>query len=190
MPQMTPQYRTVLFCDVWDEAADFVSDYKASGLYSNDAKITDTNASILFYHLFAKYGNSPIANSDVNQFKYKVYSIIFQYGPTWEKELDIQKKIRSLSDSDILEGTKSIYNHSFNPSSAPTTSSLTELETINEQNTSAMKRGKLEAYSVVIDLLKSNVTGSFIEKFSSLFKQFVMPEDPLLYITEDEGEDY
>ena len=42
----------------------------------------------------AKYGNNPIANKDINQFKYKLFSTVFMYGPTWAKRLDIQKILR------------------------------------------------------------------------------------------------
>lgn len=78
---MIPQYSTVLFTDVWDNAAEFVSDYKSSGLYDTNNKISDTSATTLYYLLYARYGNSPLANRDITQFQYKVFSIIFQYGP-------------------------------------------------------------------------------------------------------------
>lgn len=96
--------------------------------------------------LYARYGNSSIANEDVNQFKYKVFSIIFQYGPTWEKRLDIQSKLRNLSDADILAGQKAVYNNALNPGTAPGTSSPEELTYINAQNTTSLKKSKMDAY--------------------------------------------
>jgi hypothetical protein len=76
-----------------------------------------------------------------------MFSVIFQYGPTWQKRLDIQAKIRGLTDSDILIGSKAIYNTALNPSTAPSTGSLEELTYINSQNTTNYKKSKLEAYA-------------------------------------------
>lgn len=188
MNRMLPEYSTMLFTDIWDEATEFVSDYKASGLYNNVAKITDDSASMLYYLLFAKYGNSPIANRDVNQFQYKVFSIIFEYGPTWEKQLAVQKALRDLSVDDIRLGSKAIYNSALNPQTAPSTSTLEELTYINQQNTTNYKKSPLEGYAMLLDLLSTDVTKSFIDKFKICFKTFVTPERPLVYVMEDEDD--
>ena len=79
MSKMIPQYDTKLFTDIWDEASEFITDYTTVGI---PATISQANATTLYYLLYARYGNTPIANYDENQFKYKVFSIIFQYGPT------------------------------------------------------------------------------------------------------------
>ena len=77
--EMTPQYGTVLFTDVWDSYEDFADDFGSSPF---DGSITSANEEILFYLLYGRYGNNPIANRDINQWKFKMFSIIFQYGPT------------------------------------------------------------------------------------------------------------
>lgn len=74
-----PKYETKTFCDVWDEADAFKDDLADSPFAG---VLTSTNQTLLYYLLYAKYGNSPIANRDENQFKYKVFGTIFQYGPT------------------------------------------------------------------------------------------------------------
>ena len=188
MNRMLPEYSTMLFTDIWDEATEFVSDYKSSGLYNNVAKITDESAGMLYYLLFAKYGNSPIANKDVNQFQYKVFSIIFEYGPTWEKQLAVQKALRDLSADDIRLGSKAIYNSALNPQTAPSTSTLEELTYINQQNTTNYKKSPLEGYAMLLDLLSTDVTKAFIDKFKICFKTFVTPERPLVYVMEDEDD--
>ena len=196
----TPQYNTMLFTDVWSSALDFKNDYVATGIYTEPVtdgngvttkagtKLSDASINLLFYLLYSKYGNNPIANNDVNQFKFKIFSIVFQYGPSWEKRLDIQEKLRALSDEDIIKGSKAIYNTALNPSTDPSTASLEELEYINSQNTTNYKKSKMDAYTQLWDLLATDVTGEFINKFKVCFKQFVRPENPLLYITE-EGEE-
>lgn len=188
MSSMLPQYTTELFTDIWDEATDFVSDYKSSGLYVTGNKISDTSASTLFYLLYARYGNSPIANRDVNQFKYKVYSIIFQYGPKWEKELDVQDKVRSLTDDQVRLGSKAIYNQALNPADTPSTSTLDELSYINQQNTTNYKKSPLEGYAMLEELLRDDITKIFVDRFNICFKKFVNNELPLLYVEEDEDD--
>ena len=187
--QMFPQYSTMKFTDVWDNSAEFVSDYKSSGLYVSNNKISDESATALFYLLYARYGNSPMANRDVNQFQYKIFSVIFQYGPTWEKELDVQSKVRALTDEQIRLGSKAIYNQALNPATEPSTGELEELEYINQQNTTNYKKSPLEGYAILVDLLKDDITKQFIDKFNICFKKFVSSERPLLYVSEEDEED-
>lgn len=194
MNSMTPQYDTMLFTDVWDEAGEFVSDYKSSGLYNSNNKISDTSASTLFYLLYAKYGNSPIANRDVTQFQYKVFSIIFEYGPTWEKELSIQKALRDLSTdpeskTGICAGSFAMYNQAMNSQQEPATDTDDPLKFINSQNTTRYKKSPLEGYALLESLLSADVTKAFIDRFKVCFKTFVMPEKPLLYISQEDEDD-
>ena len=189
MNSMTPQYDTMLFTEVWDEASEFVSDYKSSGLYSNVNKISDASASTLFYLLYAKYGNNPIANRDVNQFQYKVFSIIFEYGPTWEKELSIQKALRDMTAADIQKGTFAMYNQALNSQNEPSTDTESALKFINSQNTTRYTKSPLDGYALLESLLSADVTKAFIDRFKVCFKTFVRPEMPLLYVTDTEEED-
>jgi len=182
---MTPQYSTVLFTEVWDDVDEFKTDLAASPFAGSISAADPDNVSLVFYLLYARYGNNPIANRDVNQFKYKIFSVIFQFGPTWEKRLDIQSKLRAISDEDLLKGSKAIYNAALNPSTTPSTSTLEELTYINSQNTTNYKKSKMDAYAQLWELLSTDVTGAFIEKFKICFKQFVAPERPLIYVTEE-----
>ena len=151
---MLPQYSTMLFTDVWDNEANFQTEFLASpfGTAVHHGETVEgvtfpNNVSTIFYLLYARYGNNPIANRDVNQFKYKVFSIIFQYGPTWEKRLDIQEKLRKLSADELATGSKAIHNSAFNPSTAPSTQATDELNYINSQNTTNYKKSKMDAYA-------------------------------------------
>jgi len=182
MMEMMPQYNTMLFTEVWDSANKFKQDVLDYGLN----KIKEENLIVVHKLLYAKYGNNPIANSDVNQFKAKVCMILFQYGPTWERRVEIQDIVRQLSEDEIRTGTKTIINEANNPDTDPTTSQLEEVAFISRQNTSNYKKSKLEGYSMLLDLLKTDVTGEFINKFQKCFKAFVSPENPLLYVTKEE----
>lgn len=181
----TKIWTTMTFCEIWTTVNEFLEDYNDNGI---PPTIKEENARTLFYLLYARYGNSPIANADVNQFKYKLFSVIFQSGPSWEKRLEVQSKIRSMSEDELLAGSKQVYNHAFNPSSTPSTDALDELNYIDNQNVTRATRGKLEAYAFLLDLIKTDVTEEFIAKFKYLFKVFVANEHPLLFI-EDEEED-
>lgn len=184
--QMIPQYSTKIFTSIWDEASEFVADYKGSGLYDTNNKISDTSATTLYYLLYARYGNSPIANRDINQFKYKVYSIIFQYGPKWEKDLDVQKKVRALTDDEIRLGSKAIYNQAMNPATEPTTAALDEITYINAQNTTNYKKSPLEGYAILEELLRDDITKIFVDRFNICFKKFVSDERPIIYVSEED----
>lgn len=173
-------YRQVKFTDVWQTAESFVTDYKSNGI---ETTISDKTATTLYYLLYSRYGNSVLASSDTNRFKYDVWATIFSYGPTWEKRLEIQNKLRNLTDDELFTGATQIYNHAYNPGTAPSTNTLDELTAINEQNTSKNKKGKMDAYAMLIALLETDVTESFLDKFKKLFLKVVQPELPLWYAT-------
>lgn len=190
--EMMPQYNTVTFVDIWDSVEDFKSDLASSPFDGclKDGSVTGDpdNVSLVFYLLYARYGNNPIANYDINQWKYKIFSTMFQYGPSWEKRLDIQQTLRGLSEADLLAGAKAIHNNALNPSTAPSTGSLDELTYINAQNTTNYKKSKMEAYAQLWDLIETDVTEDFLVKFKKCFKIFVSAEQPLLYVEEEEEE--
>ena len=315
MNKMIPQYDTKLMTEVWSDASGFLTDYQNVGIPTT---ISNQNATTLYYLLYARYGNTPIANYDENQWKYKMFSIIFQYGPTWEKRLNIQDTLRGLQISDLVDNgsfkelfshsasetssktssdnntrtlnttekntgtstlantgtdttnstgtqsvahtgtvgttgeTEDIKNHAYNPGTAPAQNAYSPLNYINEQHatkndvnstvtnnltdtttndlenqtthnttstttndlsrsdtgtikddrtitdstsaentsqnetTTVMTAGKLKAYEKLLELLETDVTGAFINKFKVCFKQFVMPERHMIYVTEDE----
>lgn len=311
--EMLPQYDTELFTEVWEDVQKFLYDYQNVGI---PATISTANATTLYYLLYARYGNTPIANYDQTQWKYKMFSIIFQYGPTWEKRLGIQTTLRGLQVSDLVDNgsfhelfshsasetssktgsdnntrtlnttetntgtasvantgtdttastgtqsvshtgtvgttgeTEDIKNHAYNPSTSPAQNAYSPLSYINEQHatkndanstvtnnltdattndlqnqtthnttstttndlsradtgtitdarsvsdtaeanntsqnetTTVMTAGKLKAYEKLLELLETDVTGEFINKFKVCFKQFVMPERRMIYVTD------
>lgn len=183
--EMIPEYATQLFTDIWPEVDKFISDYKEFGdLGSGKLPIKSETAYTLFYLLYSRFGNNPIANYDDMQWRFKIFTIIWQYGPTWEKRLEIQEKLRGLNDVELMTGAKQIYNHAFNPSSDPSAQTLDELNFINDQNTANYKRGKLEAYSALWSLLKIDVTNEFLNKFLVCFKKFARPARTWIYETD------
>lgn len=180
---MSLMYKTKTFCNLYETVNDFIYDYNNIGI---PKIISVENASTLYYLLYARYGNSPISNFDENQAKFKLFSIIWQYGPSWEKKLEIQANLRGLSDAELREGALSIFNHAFNPSTDPSTASETELDYINEQNTTRQKRSKVGAYMELWQALSTDVTEGFLNRFGVCFKQFIGPERMIVYETDED----
>lgn len=177
-------FRTRTFADIYTTFEEFNEDYTSNGIPTS---LSTVNLRTLYYLLYARYGNSNIASSDENQFKYKVFSTIFMYGPSWQKRLDIQKKLIDLGDDEILVGATAIYNQALNPSQMPSTQTLEELNYINQQNTTKYKKSKLEAYAILDELIKTDVTEQFIGKFKKLFITIVEPDLPLWYATQGDN---
>ena len=175
------QHRTRTFCDIFPDENTFNTEYAASAITMS---LTATNKKALYYLLYARYGNSHIASSDENQFKYKMWAIIYMYGPNWEKELALQATFRNMTEAQLVQGAKTIFNHAHNPGTAPTTSTLEELTYIDNQNTANYKKSNLDAYYLLEGLLKADVTEAFLKKFESLFIRFVSPEPPIIYVSE------
>ena len=151
MSRMIPQYDTKLMTEIWDDAASFVYDYKHVGIPTS---ISDANATTLFYLLYARYGNTPIANYDEEQFKYKIFSVIFQYGPTWEKRLAVQGILRDMSLADLVDDGQLqelfVGSGSNNTTSYGTTGNTRTLNT-QESNTGTQEVAHTGSVGVVHD---------------------------------------
>ena len=183
-------YRTRTFSNIFEDAETFMSEFNDS--IFGTSLVADNNfedrKELIFYLLYARYGNSNIASSDENRFKYQLFSIMFQYGPTWAKELNVQQEIRNKDLEEFIQGATNIVNIAQNPSTAPTTQSLEELPYINNQNVNKTKRSMADAYALMLSLLKEDVTETFIRRFEKLFLTIVAPERPLWYVTYPEEE--
>lgn len=179
-------YRTKKFGDVWSTPNDFLIDYRAIGVPTtipSDIQNGSDQGSMynLYFLLYSRYGNDVIASSDLQRFKMRLFTIVWQYGPNWAKNLEIQSKLRKLTDDEITQGSVQIYNQADNPSTDPSTDTSEYLQYIKAQNTAINKKGKLEGYALLDSLLKRDVTQEFLNRFKPLFKTVVEPEELLLY---------
>lgn len=173
--------------DIYDTDQEFLTDFKASAVYGKlGFSMTDDALLLTFTLVYAKFANTPIANASADLFKLQFYSMIWKYGPTWQKDVDIQVKLRGLSldsTSDIYKGSKAIYNHAVHPQTTPSTTTLDELTYIDDQNVTNYKKSTLEGLASLYELLKTDVTDAYINRFGKLFSKFVSPEynAPLFY---------
>lgn len=182
-------FRTRTFAEIFTESGFdsvqvFDTAIKECGI---PLKIKDESLSTLFYLLYARYGNSHIASSDENTFLYKLASTIFMYGPTWEKRIEIQDKLRALQETDILKGSEAIYNTANAPGTeiAGLVDNEGKLDFLSGQNTTAYRKSKMEGYATLASLLETDVTKEFIDRFANLFLKIVEPYEPLWYVTEE-----
>ena len=180
-------YRTRTFTEIFPDEDTFVNEVRESRL--NNPSITIEHLQQLYYLLYAAYGNSNIASSDENQFKYKMYTIIFNKGGKWQKNLEIQERLESLTESEITQINKVITNHAFNPGEIDAMDNGIDGETllnyINDQTANTMKGSILTAYNNYITLLL-DVSTDFIREFKPLFLTVAQPELPLWYISSEE----
>lgn len=180
---LTERFENQKFTDIWSSDDAFLEDINSSKI--DLSFLDDTQKELIYYLLYASYGNSTIANFTTLQFKYKVFTIIYQYAPAWLKRREIQMALFKLdiTSEDFFKGTKVIYNSSENPSSAPSTDTLEELTTIDHQNTTNYKYNKLDAYSRLYNIVYNDGTKDFINQFKKLFINVVVSDITIL--TED-----
>lgn len=175
-------YRTKTFAETFDSAESFKEAYLNCGIPPKFAK--EETITTLFYLLYGTYGTSHFAGyRDENQTLYQLFSIIYMYGPTWEKRLTMQEEIRVLSLDRVRHGGHTIYNKALNPDEAPSTDYTNQLPYINEQNTANYVKSEVEAYAIIESLLETDVTKSFLDRFKPIFLTSVAPTYPLLYGT-------
>jgi len=186
MPSQLNKYNTFYFKEIFVDFNDFKTKYESSPFPQT---LTGTDLQTAFWLIYAKYMNDPIANQSVEQFKLKFFSTFYQYAPNWAKEIDIQSKLRNLTEEEMRAGTKTIHNQALNPATAPATSELEEIPFINQQQTAKYKKSILEGYNNLLLLLNSDLTDVFLSRFKDLFKYFVRPEKVVYYINEDDDEE-
>lgn len=177
----------VIFTDIWEEPTDMITDFRDS--YLNKAGFTDTSLGVLYSQLYARHGSDHIAYSDAEQWKYAVFSIIYNEGMKWQVSRTTQDLLESLPEDEILYGGKVVTNATRNPSTSDKDMSDTSgLPTIDAQDASINVMNKVVAYSGYVSSLK-DVTTEFINKFDKLFSRVVTNPGRVMYRTEPEEDE-
>lgn len=165
------------FSDIYSDADTFLADMGSLGLEKN---LEDDDYKTIFFLLFSRYGDTGITGyGDETRWKMRLQAVIWQYGPEWKKKIALQKEIQGMSVDDAMKGSTMIYNHAVNPSTEPTTGTTEELDFINEQTQNKSKRSKADAIASLWDMLDSNITERFMDKFKNLFTKFTLKDEPL-----------
>lgn len=185
--QLFTQQYTKTLSQIYPEYDVFAADYLDSGL-PNRFKDTDFLKTIYFV-LMGEYAHSSIMAMSEDLFRARFLTMIHGYGPQLERELKMQDTLLQMDDAELMVSSKAIYNSSLNPSTAPTTDTLDELPTINQQNTTKHVRSKLDAYEYLGNLLDDDLISKFIKRFNKLFVRVLRTNNPLYYTTEVEVDD-
>lgn len=175
-------FRNAQFYQVFDSFESFKESYETIGIAQT---INQNSLANLWILLCGQYGESHIAYNSMNMFKQALFSIIFMYGPAWEKRLQLQNQLLELTPEQIRIGTKAIHNHAFAPGTPPSTATLEELTAIDSQNTSTYIKGELQAISELWELIETDVTAYFLNRFGKLFITVAAPDTALLYDVEE-----
>lgn len=177
-------YRTRTFSDIFPDVGTFVQFYNQCGIpkmLKTSEEYENWSINTIYVLLMAEFANSHIKSSAENQFKLRVMVTIFEYGETWQRDMYLQKKLLDMSDVEILEGSKAVYNRALNPENTPSTNALEELTYINEQNTTNYRKNRPDAFNEIRNSLKPSTTKYFIDKFRPLFVSVAYPDKPLIY---------
>lgn len=167
---------TKTFIEVYPTSDDFISSFRSSGM--SDYIKEDKYLGITYELLLSKYEKSHIASLTDTSFKSKVNATIFQYGPIWIKKLEIQDRLVSLTEAEIMAGSVAKTTGGYNPSNVPgTANSDTEIETVNQQSLQKYTKSKLDAYAGLNELLKTNVTNTYLNQFKKLFMNVIDVDD-------------
>jgi hypothetical protein len=160
-------YDTRTLSDIYNTSEALKTDYES--FFEADAII---NFNIIYSLLMGRYADSHIKSYSEDKFRAQVCGIIFQYAPTVFKRNDIQKKLRALTEDEIVVGNTSVFNHAAHDASQPNTQSTWETPYINDQNVNKIKKSKINAYADLYAILEDNIFDEFLNKFKKLFVSF------------------
>lgn len=177
-------YMTRTFGEIFSSDTDFASFYSTCGIpatLQSGSDYNDFNINTIYALLCAEFMNSHIKSASEDRFKLKVMQLIYQYGPTWQREMYLQKKIRSITESDMMKGSEALYNHAQNPATSPATDARTFLSYIDDQNATLYNKDKIKAFLDNLMALDDQSTKKFLDKFKKLFITIAYPGNTLYY---------
>lgn len=167
-----------MFNNVFPDADTFLQNYKNyEAAIDNLNAVEDKYVVVTWQLISSKFGNTPIRSEDESQFKLSVFSVMFSEAPSFVTRLNVQAKVRNLTDAELIEGETSIANAARNPATAPGTQSMNELPYIDNQNVTKQKRSKLQAYALQLGLLENDLSETYVRKFEPLFARVILPAE-------------
>lgn len=178
--------RTRSFSDIFPTYESFQA-YWQDSVFATENEQLSSHLNLIYFLLLGRYANSTIASSDEERFKLQLFTIVWQYAPTWKKRLEIQKHLQSLdiNSEKFLLGSEQVFNTALNPADE-LANDYEKIQTVNQQQVNYQKRDKFKALAILEELLKTDVTSAFLERFQPLFRSIVAPQRPLYYTTTQE----
>lgn len=152
--------------------------------------VTDEYFQKTYYLLITRYGDNPISSYlDENRWKLKLWQVISEYAPEWQAKTELQKTIRSMTLDQFADAGKVINNTALNPNTAPSDSSLEELEYINQQNVARKKVSDADAINRKLSLMEDGLDDDYLDHFKKLFSPFTLKDIPLYLYREDDDDE-
>lgn len=181
-------YRTRTFSDIYPNSAEFIADRtKYASVIPADI-VTDDDLEMIYILLLSKYADAHIASKNEQMFHVKMFVSVGSYAPGFLKNIEIQRELEkmALDSDDLLNATSSIVNHADHPATDPEMDYTEGLPYIDSQDTSNIRRGKMEAMMYLNGSVKRDLYSQFIERFEPLFQKIVIAQEPLYYVTDKE----
>ena len=166
-------YNTRTFKDIWATSDDFNTDLSASAFAGCIENVT-----LVYYLLYSRFANSHIVGKDEDQWKIRLFTRLYSCGPTYEKKMAIQKTLREMTDDELLTNGQMISKMGYNPSTVQEdggVNSVSDISTVDQQNSTKTVSGKLNAYANLWLALKTDITSAFINDFKDLFISVILP---------------
>lgn len=161
--------------EVYPTSSELEEDFEGRGLKA--LGFPDSFPWAVFHTLIkGRHANAEIISPDdkLDAWKDRFCSIVWQFGPSWVKQVDIQKTLREMSEADLMKGSLLVSSNALNPAQKPSAdfegTDIPKVDTINQQATSQSRRSKMDAYASLSALLRTDVTEGFLRRFDSLFR--------------------
>lgn len=169
------------FSEVYADSDALQKDFESRG-FETSGFPSDFPWALFYSLIYGRHGNATIISPDdyLAAWETRFCSILWQFGPYWMREVAIQQSLRELSEEDLLKGSLVVSSNALNPAAKPTETfenmDVPKVDTIQQQATSQSRRSKMDAYAALSQLLRTDVTESFLRRFDALFRN-IYPND-------------
>lgn len=178
-------YPTMTLADIFPKFADLSTFYTQTGLPNRFLDYQDYNLETAYFMLMSEFASAHIKSTSVDLFKLRFAKLLFEYVPVWQREMYFQSKLLTMSDEELIKGSRTVHNHANHPGSVPSTASLEELTYIDNQTTSNYVKNVPEAIREHIYSINYNPTEEFINKFRGLFSDVMYSSTTHYYESEE-----
>lgn len=177
--------------DLWQTTDMFYNDFMASP-FSGDVDNNLYNRADLdkvFWHLMSKYDESHYSYKSDDKCKLKTFHVIHQYLPTYLKRIELQERIRNMTDQDLFDSGKQVVKSANTPDVEEDMNSLSTPQYTDNIQVQNRQSAKLLAIQQQYGSILDNVWDEFIDKFAFLFKKFMFIPYDYIYINEEGDEE-
>ena len=182
-------YRTRTFGQIFPDLTTFQNFFTNCPIPSRlltGTEYAKYDITVIYGLLVSEYFGSHIAHSSEDWFKLRVMQTIFEYAPTWQREMVLQDKLMKATDAELRSGAYSLHNHAMHPSTAPSTGTDDELTYIDDQNVNKWKKDFVKSFVEGSAGLDDSSTRRFINHFKKLFIKFIVPTGNTIYEEDEE----